>query len=116
MDHFYYKKIGVLKDQEFIYKDALTRLKSVEELDKEYKNWVDGVKDSHDLIVHNWKMAIADKMRQEEERLETAQNDMFKFNYEESDFHLVPDPGFCICQQPAGHPCTGGHLDCLEHG
>lgn len=85
LDHFYYKKIGVLKDQEFIYKDALTRLKSVEELDKEYKNWVDGVKDSHDLIVHNWKMAIADKMRQEEERLETAQNDMFKFNYEESD-------------------------------
>jgi len=83
LDHFYYKKIGVLKEQEFMFKDALTRLKSVDELAQEYKNWVEGVKDNHDLIVQQWKVAIANKMRQEEERLQTAQNEMFNYNYEE---------------------------------
>lgn len=85
LDHFYYRTIGMLKDQEFIFKDALTRLKTIDELNKEYENWVDGVKDSHDLIVEQWKLAIANKMKEEEERIQAAQSEMFKIEYHESD-------------------------------
>lgn len=82
IDHFFYKKIGVLEDNEFVFQEALTRLKPVEELANEYKNWRDGIEDNHDKIVKHWKKIFSQKLLEQEERLSKAQEDTDIFDPE----------------------------------
>jgi hypothetical protein len=67
LDLYYYLCIGVMSAEGDLGdgRAMFRRLKSVDELQSEYRQWVSGEKDLHDQIVENWKNMIT--RRHEEE-------------------------------------------------
>lgn len=67
-DELYYKKIGVLGPEGFPDRNRrLTRKKSYNELADEYKRWVRGEMDEHDLAVKEYKERIKKAWKEREE-------------------------------------------------
>lgn len=90
LDFFYYKKIGLAKEEEFkpySEKYGIKQANTIEELEDEYKRWVMGEKDQHDLIVDQYKESIRMRYEEEKKRREQELQELQKA-YEESQMTL----------------------------
>jgi hypothetical protein len=59
-DRFYYKKIGIdIEEHNKLF--VKTHTKTSDELDQEYKNWVNGKKDDHDMVIDQYKKRLIDQ-------------------------------------------------------
>jgi hypothetical protein len=70
MDHFYYRQIGVLDDQDQLAdgRKIVKEAHTPEELMEEYRRWVEGDKDKHDLIVEDYKARVMARYEEEQRR------------------------------------------------
>lgn len=90
LDFFYYKKIGLAKEDEYkpySEKHGIRGANTVEELEDEYRRWVMGEKDQHDTIVEQYKEQIRMQYEEEKKRREQEFQELQKA-YEDSQMTL----------------------------
>jgi len=73
LDTFFYKRLGILKDDEQKSSDENAGLqvqgpKTVEELTEEMRKWVAGERDAHDLVVEDYKQRILQRQIEEQQQ------------------------------------------------
>lgn len=111
-DRFYYRQIGVLDDEKALSdgRQWAVRSKSPEDLVGEFKSWVGGEKDEHDLVVEEYKRNLLAAF--EEEKMERREKILFLRGDEGEDHHKEPLVGYDIetlaelLQEREGRPGT----------
>ena len=67
-DHYYYYRIGILTEEEFETPEKVRdrRVKSVDDLDAEFRRWIKGEKDEHDRVIEDYKNYLIEQYEREQ--------------------------------------------------